>query len=249
MFIDSHAHIYESDKNVVSRAREALVDFIICPGTNCDTNARAIELAKAYPEVYACVGYHPEDVFELSEELKNKLIVHAREDKVVAIGEIGLDYHFEGADREFQKKLFNWQIDLADKLNLPLVIHARDAMIDTLNILENNKHKLHGGVMHCFSGTITDAERVIALGLDFTIGGVVTFKNGKNVQDVVDFLPLDKILLETDTPYLAPVPYRGKVNEPKYIAKVAEAIAIIKGVSVEEVGRMTSQNAKRVFRI
>ncbi len=251
MFIDSHAHLYGMDVDgVLARAKEALVNFIVCPATNPQSILESIQIAQEYDEVYACVGFHPEDIQKFGKEEENFLLEMAKKPKVVAIGEIGLDYHMGGEDRELQKYTFERQIVLANKLKLPIVVHIRDAMGDAVEILERNASLLsNGGVIHCYSGSIEDAKRFMKLGLDFTIGGVCTFKNAARLPEVIKFLPLERILLETDTPYLAPVPLRGSVNEPKNIPIIAQKIAEIKGENVEKVAKITTENAKRVFRI
>ena len=251
MFIDAHAHLYGMDAEaVIARAKEALVDFIICPGTNPQTIAESVKIAEKFDNVFACVGFHPEDTLKFGEEEEKFLLEMVKSKKVVGIGEIGLDYHFRDDNKPFQKYVFERQLKIAHKLNLPPVIHIRDAMEDALEILEKNKDLLScGAVVHCFSGNCEDAKRILALGLDFTFGGICTFKNSKQMQEAIKFIPLEHILLETDTPYLAPEPLRGSVNEPKNIPLIAEKIASLKGENVEKVGKITTQNAKRVFKI
>lgn len=251
MFIDSHAHIYEIDADkAVERAKDSLVEAIICPGTNRISCKQSVELANKHNCVYACVGFHPEDFELLSQDDESFLINIAKENKVVAIGEIGLDYHFRTDNRDFQKFLFIRQLQIANELNLPVVIHIRDAMDDAIDLLQQNQMLLtNGGVIHCFGGDVNDAKKLLALGFDFTFGGICTFKNSQQMKEVIEYLPLDKILLETDTPYLAPVPLRGQVNEPKNVVLVAERIAQIKNKNIEEIALITTKNAKRVFKI
>lgn len=251
MFIDSHAHIYEIDaKAAIKNAKDALVEAIVCPGTNIDSCLKSVQLAKENDIVYACVGFHPEDFEELTKEDEQKLISLAKNAKVVAIGEIGLDYHFRSDNKDFQKYLFVRQLEIAHDLKKPVVVHVRDAMEDVISILHEHKDLLvYGGVIHCFGGDVNDAKRLLDLGLDFTFGGICTFKNSKTMKDVIQFLPLDRILLETDTPYLAPVPLRGQVNEPKNIVLIAEKIAELKNMNIEEIAKITTKNAKRVFKI
>lgn len=251
MFIDAHAHLYGMDaKAVVARAKEALVDFIICPGTNPQTIAESVKIAEECESVFACVGFHPEDTLKFGDEEEKFLIEMAKSKKVVGIGEIGLDYHFRDDNKPFQKYVFERQLQIAHKLGLPPVIHIRDAMDDALELLEKNIALLsNGGVVHCFSGNCEDAKRIMALGLDFTFGGICTFKNSKQMQEAIKFIPLEHILLETDTPYLAPEPFRGSVNEPKNIPYIAERIAALKSENVEKVSKITTENAKRVFKI
>lgn len=251
MFIDSHAHIYEIDaKAAIKNAKDALVEAIVCPGTNIDSCLKSVQLAKENDIVYACVGFHPEDFEVLTKEDEQKLISLAKNEKVVAIGEIGLDYHFRSDNKDFQKYLFVRQLEIAHDLKKPVVVHVRDAMEDVISILHEHKDLLvYGGVIHCFGGDVNDAKRLLDLRLDFTFGGICTFKNSKTMKDVIQFLPLDRILLETDTPYLAPVPLRGQVNEPKNVVLVAEKIAELKNMNIEEIAKITTKNAKRVFKI
>lgn len=251
MFIDSHAHIYEIDaKAAIKNAKDALVEAIVCPGTNIDSCLKSVQLAKENDIVYACVGFHPEDFEELTKEDEQKLISLAKNEKVVAIGEIGLDYHFRSDNKDFQKYLFVRQLEIAHDLKKPVVVHVRDAMEDVISILHEHKDLLvYGGVIHCFGGDVNDAKRLLDLGLDFTFGGICTFKNSKTMKDVIQFLHLDRILLETDTPYLAPVPLRGQVNEPKNVVLIAEKIAELKNMNIEEIAKITTKNAKRVFKI
>lgn len=251
MFIDSHAHIYEIDaKAAIKNAKDALVEAIVCPGTNIDSCLKSVQLAKENDIVYACVGFHPEDFEVLTKEDEQKLISLAKNEKVVAIGEIGFDYHFRSDNKDFQKYLFVRQLEIAHDLKKPVVVHVRDAMEDVISILHEHKDLLvYGGVIHCFGGDVNDAKRLLDLGLDFTFGGICTFKNSKTMKDVIQFLPLDRILLETDTPYLAPVPLRGQVNEPKNVVLVAEKIAELKNMNIEEIAKITTKNAKRVFKI
>lgn len=251
MFIDSHAHIYEIDADAaVARAKDSLVKAIVCPGTNRESCVQSVELAKKYDCVYACVGFHPEDFEALTDDDEKFLRDIAKHEKVVAIGEIGLDYHFRNDNIDFQKLLFVKQLQIAHGLDLPVVIHIRDAMRDAIELLEANKNLLtNGGVVHCFGGNVEDAKRLLALGLDFTFGGICTFKNSQVMRSVIEYLPLDKILLETDTPFLAPVPLRGQENEPKNVVLVAEKIAEIKNKNIVEIAAITTKNAKRVFKI
>lgn len=250
MFIDAHAHIYESDvKAVLARAKEALVDFVICPGSDFESINKTLEIAEENPEVFACIGFHPQDAEQYLNGGREFLIEKAANKKVVAIGEIGLDYHFGGEDKNLQKQIFDEQIKLASSLNLPIVVHIRDAMEDALQILQSNAEILKGGVVHCFSGEGQDAQKIMALGLDFTVGGALTFKNAAHLREVVAGIPLDRLMLETDTPYLAPEPYRGKVNEPKNVVLVAQKLAEIKGENIENIAKITSKNVKKVFKI
>lgn len=252
--VDVHAHIldpcFENDLDeVVKRADDSGVRKIICSAYDLSSSQKAVEIANKYEKVYATVGIHPENLDGVNfDSDKNKLCQLAENKKVVAIGEIGLDYHFTSENKDLQKEIFEKQIQLANELNLPIVVHSRDAMGDTIELLKKNKPKKES-LMHCYSGSIESAKILINLGFAFSFGGVVTFKNAKNVVEVVKNLPMDKILLETDCPYMTPVPFRGQRNEPKNVVYVADEIARIKDLNIEEVAKITTENAKRIFGI
>ena len=253
MFIDVHAHLidekFNDPKKVVEDANFFGVEKIVAASSNYETSLKSQEFANATEGVFCTVGVHPEDC-ENFDEVEKKLETLAKKDKVIAIGEIGLDYHYEDVNKEKQKEIFLKQIVLADKLSLPIVLHSRDAMADTMKILKENKAKLNnGGIFHCYSGSVEEAKEILKLGFSFSFGGVCTFKNARKVVEVINFLPIENIMLETDCPYLSPEPYRGKINEPKNIPIIAEKIASIKGLSLEEVALKTTQNAERVFKI
>ncbi len=253
MFVDVHAHLiddrFESPSKVVETANFFGVEKIISAGSNYETSLKSNEFARKTSGVYSTVGVHPEDCDEYG-QVEEKLAKLAKNDKVIAIGEIGLDYHYENFDKEKQKEVFLKQIILADKLSLPVVIHSRDAMADTMEILKENKERLkHGGIFHCYSGSVEEAKEILKLGFSFSFGGVCTFKNAKKCVEVINFLPLENIMLETDCPYLSPEPHRGEINEPKNIPFIAEKIASIKGISLEDVAKITTKNAERVFKI
>lgn len=253
MFIDVHAHLidekYDSTKNVILRAKEFGVDRIFCAATDLVDSKQAVEVAEKYEGVYACVGLYPEYAEQYNEALENEFINLARSKKVVALGEIGLDYHGENPNKGLQKEVFEKQINLAYRLNLPIIIHSRDAMEDTISILKKNKYKLKGGVFHCYSGSVEEAKEIVKLGFSFSFGGVCTFKNARRAVEVIEQMPIENILLETDCPYLAPVPHRGEVNEPKNIPIIAEKIALIKNMKLEEVAEVTTKNVERIFKI
>ena len=258
--IDVHAHVTDERfdmevEEVLLRADDAGVKKIISAGTSLQTSKAAVGIAKRHGNVFATVGIHPEDVksFERDFEEIKKL---AREKEVVAIGEIGLDYHYlqgmtedeTGRNKQLQKWAFEKQIELANELNLQIVVHSRDAMGDTIAILQKIPPK-KPSLLHCFSGSLESAKECMKLGFSFSFGGVVTFKNAKNVQEVVKNLPLERILLETDCPYMAPEPFRGTRNEPKNVVYVADMIARLKGISIEEVAKATTENARKLFKI
>lgn len=252
MFVDVHAHIidekFEDPSAVVERAAFCGVEKIISASSNFSTSCKSVDFALTHDGVWATVGVHPEDCMEY-DEVEEKLKTLAKSEKVVAIGEIGLDYHYENPDKEKQKEVLEKQLHLADSLKLPIEIHCRDAMADMLEILKKNKNLLHGGIFHCYSGSIEEAKEILKLGFSFSFGGVCTFKNARKVVEVLSFLPIENILLETDCPYLAPEPHRGEANEPKYVPIIAEKIAAIKNMTLEEVAKETSKNVKRIFGI
>ena len=253
MFIDVHAHLdnvrFEEDLDtVVKNAKEKCVEKIITAGYDLNSSYVDVEIANRFENVFACVGVHPENVEGLEKNYLEKLETLLKNKKVVAIGEIGLDYHWRKDNQELQKKIFIEQIDLANKLDLPIVVHCRDAVGDTLQILKEHTPKRES-LMHCYGGSLESAKEFIKLGFSFSFGGVVTFKNAKNVQEVVKNIPLEKIMLETDCPYMSPEPFRGKVNEPKNIPIIAEKIADIKNIKIDEVEKNTTKNAEKLFKI
>lgn len=251
MFVDTHAHIndkrYTNLDETVKFARDMGVKKIIASGNDIKTSEEVVMLAEKYPEVYATIGVHPQDVEGFSEKTIDKLKALAKHDKVVGIGEIGLEYREGATERELQKDAFRSQIMLAQELGLPIVIHSRDAIADTLDVLKGFKNLK--GAFHCFSESAETAKIVLSLGLYISVGGVVTFKNGRKLQEVVKDVPLECILLETDCPYLTPEPYRGKLNQSGFIPFIAEKIAQIKEVEVNEVASVTTENVRRLFNI
>lgn len=250
--IDVHAHLtderFDDIEEVVSRAKEKGVDKIVCSAYNLLSSQEAVELSKKYNNIYANVGMHPENVDEFEHDTLQKIEQLARDEKCVAIGEIGLDYHFVSDNKERQKEIFIEQIKLANKLHKPVVIHSRDAMGDIIEILKENT-PICPSLLHCYSGSFESAEILMNLGFSFSFGGVVTFSNAKNVVEVVKNLPMQRILLETDCPYMSPAPFRGQRNEPKNVVYIADMISKIKGISIEEVAKITTENAKRLFNI
>lgn len=250
--IDTHCHLdmsaYEADcEAVLGRAREAGVTRIISVGIDLASSAKAIALAEHYQGVYATVGVHPHNVAELSEGDYAELRVLCRHPKVVAYGEIGLDYVKNYAPVSVQKEHFARQVVLAKELHLPLVIHDREAHEEIMEMLEGAAPFPAGGVMHCFSGDVTFARRVLALGFYISIPGVVTFAKAEMLQEAVREIPLGSLLLETDGPFLAPVPQRGKRNEPRLLLYTAQKVAELKGLSLEEVAGQTTMNAAQLF--
>jgi TatD DNase family protein len=250
MLIDTHAHLdsekFDSDREaVIARAQEAGVDTIVNIGFNRETIPSTMELAEKYPFIYAAVGWHPTDAadMKLEEDLAwiERLCSHP---KVVAIGEIGLDYYWDTAPKEDQHTVFREQIRLARNLRKPIVIHNRDAHEDVVRILREENAGEIGGIMHCYSGSWETAKMCLDMGFYISFGGPVTFKNARVPKEVLARVPDDRLLLETDSPYLSPHPYRGKRNESAYVTLVAESAAEIKKISVEEICIMTSQNAR-----
>lgn len=249
MIFDTHAHYddeaFDEDRDALLRElfENGGVCGIVDQGTTVKTSEAAIELAERYEHMYAAVGIHPEcaDENSISElEIIHSLAAHK---KVVAIGEIGLDYYYE-VPRDLQKEVFTAQIELANELSMPVVIHDREAHGDTLDIITRLRPK---GILHCFSGSVEMAKQVVALGMYIGIGGVVTFKNARKTVEVVSAIPLESIVLETDCPYLAPVPFRGKRNDSGMIIHTARRIAEIRGITEEQVLAVTKANAERVY--
>lgn len=247
MIFDTHAHYTDEqfsddlDQLLTNMNKNGVSEIITC-GIDIASSKECIALAKKYPFVYAAVGYHPEELTQTDVDIPalNSLICEA----VVAIGEIGLDYYWNKENKNKQKQCFAAQLNLANELELPVIVHDRDAHGDTLEILKEYTPK---GVVHCFSGSAEMAREIIKMGMYIGVGGVITFKNAKNLPEVIDSLPMDKILLETDAPYLAPEPMRGKRNNSSFIPYIAEKIGDIKGISKEEVLKITRENAYRLF--
>lgn len=254
MLFDTHAHLddarFDKDRDeVISQCKQDGVGLIMNVGSNIETSVKAIALAKKYEFIYAAVGVHPHDAAEMDEETAGVLAALAENKKVRAIGEIGLDYHYDLSPRDVQKKRFIEQIDLAKQLGLPVIIHDREAHGDVMDIFKKNRIKEVGGVLHSFSGSAEMALECVKLGLCISISGPVTFGNARKTVEAVKQVPLDMLLIETDSPYLTPVPYRGKRNYPGYVRLVAEKIAEIKDISFKEVARQTLENGKRLFAI
>ena len=247
MFIDTHCHLSSSDYDdidlVINENRKAGMEKIIVSACDKKDFKEAFLLSEKYKDVFLSIGYHPEYVDDIVPADIAELDVLLKKEKVVGVGEIGLDYHYTKDNKEAQISLFEQQLALAEKNNLPVVIHSRDATEDTINTLKKYKVK---GVIHCFSGSLEVAEIYIKMGFKLGIGGVVTFSNS-NLYKVVEKIGLPNIVLETDSPYLAPVPYRGKQNSSKYVPVIAQKIADILGLSLEEVASVTTSNACELF--
>jgi len=254
MLFDTHAHLdddrFEVDRDeIIRQCRQDGVELILNAGSNIETSVKSISLAGKHDFIYAAVGMHPHDASDMDEETAGVLAALAENRKVRAIGEIGLDYHYDLSPRGVQKLRFIEQIDLARQLKLPVIVHDREAHGDVMDIFKKTRIKEVGGVLHSFSGSAEMALECLKLGLYISISGPVTFNNAKKTVEAVREVPLDMLLIETDSPYLTPVPHRGKRNYPGYVRYVAEKIAEIKGVSYEEVARRTMENGKRLFGI
>lgn len=254
MIFDTHAHYddeaFDSDREeLFHQMGEAGIDFVVNIGANMASSENTAALCDKYPFMYGAVGVHPNDAEEINEESIARLRKLTEKEKVVAIGEIGLDYYWPEPDHDIQKRALEAQIALAKEVKLPIVIHSREAAKDTKDILSALHAGENGGVIHCFSYGKEMAREFIDMGFCIGVGGVITFKNGKKLKEVVEYTPMDRILLETDCPYLAPVPYRGKRNSSLYLPYVAEEIARIKNISYEEVLKITMGNAKRMYHI
>ena len=258
MLIDSHVHLddarYDTDRlQMMARGREAGVSAFVTIGCDLATSRAAVALAENHPNVYATVGVHPHEVRHIGEEWYEELKNLAKHPKVVAFGEIGLDYHYDHSPRDVQRQRFREQIIIARELRLPIVIHTREAQNDTISILREEQAADVGGVFHCFSGDAWLAKDALDLGFNISFSGIITFQNATMLREIVQTVPDDRLMIETDAPYLTPVPFRGKRNESAYVKYVAEKIAEIKeGPSpsaFEHIARITSENTQQLFKI
>ena len=254
MIFDTHAHYdddaFDEDREELLGSMQANgVGKIVNIGASLNSCKQTIELMQKYDFVYGAIGVHPNEVKELSEESFAQLKEWCKSEKCVAVGEIGLDYYYDEPTPEIQKKWFIRQLNLAREIFKPVVIHSRDAAKDTIDIMKEQHAEEIGGVVHCFSYTKETAKIMLDMGFYIGIGGVLTFKNGVKLKEAADFIPMDRIVLETDCPYLAPVPFRGKRNSSLYLPYVVSTLAEIKGISEEEVRRITWENAHRMYRI
>jgi TatD DNase family protein len=251
ILVDTHAHLddrqFRDDRaETIERSFAADVDCIITVGTNLGSSRAAIALAHQYDSVYAAVGVHPHNAAQVQPETLEKLMQCARDDRVVAIGEIGLDFYRNLSPRDVQKEVFVAQLGLARQVNKPVIIHDRDAHAETMAILRDNEPDWQG-VLHCFSGDREMALEAIQMGLYISFAGPVTFENARHLQGLARELPLERIVIETDCPYLAPQPHRGQRNEPGYVRWVAAKIAALRALPLEKVAQATTENAKRLF--
>ncbi|MFW6229716.1 MAG: TatD family hydrolase [Halanaerobium sp.] len=251
---DTHVHIdfprYNKDRNkVIERARREGVKYILDCGADLESSQRAVELAEEFPDIYAAVGIHPHEASIYNIEIAKKLEKLAESKKVVAFGEIGLDYHYDNSPRDEQRQAFRAQLRLASSLDLPVIIHSREAEEDTLNILREEWDSENGGVVHCYSSSAEMAKEL--LDLDFHIGftGLITFNNLEWLRRIVSNTPIRKILVETDSPYMSPEPYRGRRNEPARVKEVARQVAKCHNLTIEKVAEITTQNGLDLFKI
>lgn len=254
MLFDTHAHLnaeqYNEDlEQVIERAKSEKVEKIVVVGFDRPTITRAMELIEEYDFIYAAIGWHPVDAIDMTDEDLAWIKDLSQHEKVVAIGEMGLDYYWDKSPKDVQKEVFRRQIALAKEVNLPIVIHNRDATEDVVTILKEEGAAEVGGIMHCFTGSLETAKACMDMNFYISFGGPVTFKNAKKPKEVVKEIPNDRLLIETDCPYLTPVPFRGKRNEPSYVKYIAEQIAELREISFEELAELTTKNAKKVFRI
>ncbi len=254
MIFDTHAHYddeqFDEDRDELLASMQACgVEAVTNIGASLATSQNTIELTKKYPFVYGAIGVHPNEVDELNEDGIAWLKENSALPKIVAVGEIGLDYYWDEPGREVQKKWFLRQLELAREVKLPVVIHSRDAAKDTLDIMKSFHAESLGGVIHCFSYTKEMAREYLNMGFYLGIGGVVTFKNAKKLKEVVEYMPMEQMVLETDCPYLSPVPNRGKRNSSLNLPYVVEEVARLKGISADEVIGITNRNAKTMYRL
>ena len=254
MLFDVHAHYdderFDEDRDIIlSSMLENNVGHIINIGYNLKSSEESIKLSEKYPFIYAAVGFHPSDAHLMTQKDFDAIRKMAEHKKVVAIGEIGLDYYYGKETEDIQRKVFRDQIELSKEVNLPFQVHNRDSTRDCIEILQSSNMGDRRGMMHCFSESRETAKKILDLGMKISIGGVLTFKNNVKTVEVVKYVPIEDLMIETDCPYLAPVPYRGKRNSSLYIHAVAEKIAELKGMDTDEVIAITEKNAKEFFDI
>ena len=248
MYIDTHCHVfseyYDNIDEIINKCKNNGVSKIIVSGCDIETNKEVLELVNKYDIIYGTIGFHPTELNDFREDYFDFLEKNIMNKKIVGIGEIGLDYHYEDTDKNKQINVFTRQLEMAEKYNKPIVVHSRDSIQDTYNILK--EYNLFGSI-HCFSGSVEMAREFIKIGYKLGIGGIITYKNAKNIREVVKNIDLSHILLETDSPYLTPVPYRGKSNSPEYIPLIANTIADIKNISINDVSEVTTASAEEIF--
>lgn len=253
-FIDSHVHLdderFDDDREqLIKSLKENNIELVLNAGADLKTSLNSVELSKKYDFIYAAVGCHPHDTKYMNDDTMNIFRDLSKNKKVLAIGEIGLDYYYDNSDRETQKKWFREQIRLAKELDMPYIVHDRDAHEDILRIMKEEHYDGSRGILHCFSSSVEMAMEFIKLGFYISLGGQVTFKKAKTPKLVAKEIPLNNLLIETDCPYLTPEPFRGKRNNPSLVSYVAEEIALIKDIPVEKVAEQTSINFKKLFNL
>ncbi|HLR75731.1 MAG TPA: TatD family hydrolase [Virgibacillus sp.] len=254
MLFDTHVHLnarqFKEDRDeVIKRAFDAGVNYMVVVGFNQETIPLALEIAEAYDTIYAAVGWHPVDAIDCTDNDLRYIEEMAGHPKVVALGEMGLDYHWDKSPKDVQKEVFRQQIRLAKKLNMPIIIHNREATEDIIDILQQENAKDVGGIMHCYNDSVEYVQACLDMNFYISLGGPVTFKNAPLPKEVAQQVPINRLLIETDAPYLAPHPNRGKRNEPAYVRLIAEYIAQLRGLSLDELGHQTTKNAFNVFKI
>ncbi|MFN8001489.1 MAG: TatD family hydrolase [Acidobacteriota bacterium] len=260
-WIDSHAHLdvpkYDTDRaEVIARARAAGIELMleICGSDVAEGSLpKGLKLVQEYPFIYGAIGVHPHEASLYDDALEQTLLGLSQQEKIIGWGEIGLDYHYDHSPREVQRQVFRRQLELALERRLPVIIHTREAEDDTCQILRDtwfaNGGGEIGGIIHCFTSTQALADEALAMGFHISFSGILTFKTAEDLRDVARSVPLDRLLIETDCPYLAPLPHRGKRNEPAFVVHTAERLAEVKGVSTEEIAQVTSANFRRLFRL
>ena len=258
MYVDSHAHLdsdaFSNDlEDVLSRAKQAGVEKVLsigCLSERAESGTRLLELVESVPWLYAAFGVHPHDASVFSDKMESRLLQLLKHPKALALGEIGLDFFYDNAPRETQLAVFRRQVRLARQVGKPMIVHTRDAEKETIELLEQEGVDLNpAGIMHCFTGSQELAERTLALGFHIAFGGILTFRKADELRQVAARVPAERLLIETDCPYLAPEPFRGKRNEPAHVTKVAEILADLRGCSASEIGRVTSGNFRRLFQL
>lgn len=254
MLIDTHAHLQDEDlkkdlEKVLNRAQDAGLEKIICVGYDLASSQEALSLARKYRQVHAVVGIHPHDAQKFNPDVKDKIFAMARDQRVVAIGEIGLDFYRDLSPRDIQRQAFREQIKMAQEIGKPIVIHDRDAHQEVMEIIKAEKAGKNQGIMHCYSGALPMANELIKLGFYISFAGPLTFKNASKAHEVAAKIPMDKILVETDCPYLSPEPFRGKLNEPANVKYVAAKLAELRSKSIDEIAYLTNLNARKIYRI
>lgn len=254
MLIDSHAHLddrrFDGDRDrLIKSLKDSGVGMVINPGADLGSSIKAVSLAEQYDNIYAAVGIHPHSAKEMDDSTIEILRSFSNRKKVIAIGEIGLDYHYDHSPREIQQERFIEQLNLAKEVDLPVIIHTREAAKDTLDIIKKAQNGSIKGVMHCFSGSLEMAWEYIELGFYISFAGPITFKNARVSREIINAMPLNRLMIETDSPYLTPEPHRGKRNEPAYVRYVAGTIAELRGISFGEIAKRTAENTRELFRI